>query len=137
SHDHDYFTGRTGAAADGDECAGCFNRGWGDAGLSGDGFVATHTIVMGTVFTNSRAFLYKDMGRQLGEERMNLDGTHRWTNTFTLDGGQAGKAGVITKVGQASSLSPTWSAALDSFSRVTTETNTTVRRPALGTNNGL
>src|SRR5207249_4746423 len=88
-------------------------------------------------YTDNREYFYQDLTRRLAEERLNTDSTHRWTNTFGFDNGQAAKVGVITKVAGSAGVSPAWSGSLDGLSRVTTETNTTVRRPVWGTNNGL
>src|SRR5206468_9302735 len=90
-----------------------------------------------TNFTDNRAYFYAEMSRRLVEERLNIDATRRWTNIFTHDKGQTAGSGVITKVAPAAGASPTWSANIDALSRVTSETNSTVRRPAWGTNNGI
>ena len=108
----------------------------GDSLGNGDHFLAAHTITS-TNFTDNRQYIYADMTRRLAEERLNLDSAHRWTNTFTFDSGQAKGPGVITKVAGSAGVSPVWSASVDALSRVTSETNTTVHRPAWGTNNGL
>src|SRR5438552_4105721 len=72
------------------------------------------------------------------EERLNIDPGTRWTSTFGFDKGAAKGPGVVTKIAGSAGVSPAWSSGnLDTFSRVTTETNTTVRRPAWGTNNGI
>jgi len=104
----------------------------------GDQLLATHTLARAD-FTDNRVYFYAIMSRKLTEERLNLDATQRWTNLFTLDNGQTGRAGVITKVANSSGagVSPVWSGNTDGLSRIATETNTTVHRPAWGTNNGI
>ncbi|MBI5386381.1 MAG: hypothetical protein HZA90_17055, partial [Verrucomicrobia bacterium] len=73
---------------------------------TGDGLLSTHTLERVNDFTDSRAYLYASPSRRLVEERLNLDATKRWTNTYTFDNATAAGPGVLTKVGQASGLSP-------------------------------
>ncbi len=101
---------------------------------TGDGRLATHTLARED-FTDSRAFFYANWSRRLIEERLNLDGSHRWTNIYTYDNGQPGGPGALTQTGP-SSGSTTWSGGTDSLSRVRGETNTVVRRTAYGQVNG-
>jgi len=65
---------------------------------TGDGLPAAHTLARSD-FTNNAAYFYADSSRRLIEERLNLDGTKRWTNLFTYDGGQSSRSGVLTKTG--------------------------------------
>jgi len=97
------------------------------------------------LFPRERSLLYHDnfsremrerqqeSSRRLIEERLNLDGTKRWTNSFTYDGGQSSGSGVLTKTAGSSS---TWSGTGDALSRINSETNSAVRRPAWGAVNG-
>ncbi len=102
--------------------------------FTGDGRIATHSLIRPD-FTDNRAYLYADYSRRLIDERLNLDASKRWTNIFTYDKGQPAGPGVLTKVGQASSLSQ-WSSSADGLSRITTETNNVIRRLAYGKVNG-
>lgn len=104
-----------------------------------DGLLSSHTVSRTNTtdsFTDQRAYLYADASRRLIEERLNLDATKRWTNTFAYDNGQAGGIGVLTKSAQAGGLSQTWRGVPDALARVATETNGVVRRLAWGKING-
>src|SRR5260221_1191331 len=99
---------------------------------TGDQLLATHTLAK-TNFTDSRAYFYGDMNRRMVEERLNLDATHRWTNVCAYDSGQVGGPGALTKVAPGGAgVPPAWSGTPDSLSRIATETNSTLRRPAWG-----
>src|SRR5438445_383888 len=104
---------------------------------TGDQRLSTHTLSLGNTYTDNRAYVYQDMSRRLAEERQDVDASHRWTNLCTYDGAASGGLGVLTKVLPTASATPNWSGSLDNLSRISTETNRTVRRPAWGTNNGL
>jgi len=101
---------------------------------TGDGLLATHQQVRNDTnqFTDDRAYAYAPSTRWLTQERLNLDANKQWTNTFTYDRGVVSGPGVLTQVGQAASLSPTWRGGGDAFSRIANDTNTTLRQPAYG-----
>jgi RHS repeat-associated protein len=105
---------------------------------TGDGLLNTHTVVRNDTgqFTDSRAYFYAAASRRLTEERLNLDGSTRWTNTFTYDTGATAGLGVLTKAGAQNSSSAVWSGLSDAFSRVSSETNTVIHRSAYGRVNG-
>lgn len=100
-----------------------------------DGLLAQQTQVR-VDFTNNQTFAYADWSRRLTEERLNLDGSKTWTNTYVYDAGQSPGPGVLTKAGAPSSNSAQWSGGTDVYLRVANETNTVVTRPALGKVNG-
>ncbi|HMJ90787.1 MAG TPA: hypothetical protein VK530_13285, partial [Candidatus Acidoferrum sp.] len=106
-------------------------------GWTGDGMPSSY-IAARTDFTDTRNFEYAPLTRRLTQETLHLTNGAPTTNSYTFDHGTAGGLGVLTKVGQASSLSPSnnWSAGLDDFSRITAETNSIVRRSADGFVNG-
>lgn len=99
---------------------------------TGDGLPSTHTLVRAGDFTDSRQFFYANLSRRLTEERLNLDGTRRWTNSYTFDNGASSGPGVLTGIGGSSQ----WSGLPDAFSRIGTETNTALRQLAHGRANG-
>jgi len=99
---------------------------------TGDRHLSTHTIA-DTNFTDSRAYFYEAMSRRLAEERQNIDNSHRWTNLFTFDNAQPGGPGVLNKVAGSAGILPAWSGSIDPLARISIETNSTVRRLALGT----
>ncbi len=101
---------------------------------TGDGLLNTHTLARED-FTDARSYSYTDLTRRLADERLNLDATKRWTNTFTYDGGAAAGPGTLTKVGPVSGTAQ-WSGGADAFARINSETNTVSRRPAYGRVNG-
>jgi hypothetical protein len=100
---------------------------------SGDGLLATHTLLRNNDFTDSRSYAYANLSRRLTQEQLNLDGSTRWTNNLTYDNGVAAGPGVLTQMGQGSAL---WNGVADTFSRVTTETNNMVSYSAYGHVNG-
>jgi RHS repeat-associated protein len=102
---------------------------------TGDGLLNTHTLARED-FTDSRSYTYGSMTRRLASEALSLDGTKRWTNGFTYDGGIAAGPGGLTTAGSQSSSSARWTGNTDAFSRVATETNTVSRRTAYGRVNG-
>jgi len=102
---------------------------------TGDGLTSAHTLARED-FTDLRQYFYADYSRRLTEERLNLDASHRWTNTFAYDNGTAAGIGVLTKAGPPSGNTGIWSGGVSSLSRIDTETNTTVHRPANGRVNG-
>lgn len=102
---------------------------------TGDGLLSAHTLDRVGDFTDSRAYSYANLTRRLTEERLNLDGSKRWTNSFAYDGGVAAGPGALTKIGPVSG-SARWSGGTDAFSRINTETNVSIRRPAYGKVNG-
>ena len=101
---------------------------------TGDGLLGTHALARED-FTDNRSYDYANLSRRLTEERLNLDGSTRWTNNFTYDSGTAAGPGMLTRIGTNSS-SAAWSGAADTFSRLNTATNTVVRRAAYGRVNG-
>ncbi len=101
---------------------------------TGDGLLNSDTLVRSD-FTDSRAYFYGAYHRRLIEERMNLSAASRWTNTFVYDNGTVGGLGVLTSVA-ATPSSPQWSGGPDAFSRINTETNTSILRTAYGRLNG-
>lgn len=101
---------------------------------TGDGLISSHTLGRED-FTNATAYTYAPATRRLVEERLNVDATKRWTNSFTFDGGTAGGPGALTRIA-GPSTSPQWSGSLDNFARNNTETNTSTRRQAFGRVNG-
>ncbi|HMJ90517.1 MAG TPA: DUF6531 domain-containing protein, partial [Candidatus Acidoferrum sp.] len=103
---------------------------------SGDGLVTAHTLARPD-FTNSQSYFYQTFSRRLTEERLNINGSARWTNKFTYDGGSIGGAGVLTRNTESATTAGIWSGARDAFQRVSSETNALVRRPAYGRINGL
>ncbi len=104
---------------------------------TGDGLLSTHTLARED-FTDSRQYAYADVTRRLIEERLNLDGYKRWTNSFGYDGGSGAGPGVLTALAGTSTGGPaSWSGGADALSRVSTETNTAVLRTAKGRVNGL
>jgi YD repeat-containing protein len=102
---------------------------------TGDGLLASQKLVRTNDFTDDRTYFYASGSRRLVEERLNLDNTRRWTNLFTFDNGQAALPGVITKVAQ-SATAASWSGSVDSFSRISSETNSYTIRTAYGVING-
>lgn len=102
---------------------------------SGDALLTAHSLVRED-FTDARQYSYADFTRRLTEERINLDAFTRWTNSFAFDNGQFSGPGALTKQGLASAQSNSWSAGLDAFSRVSTETNTMLHHLAHGLVNG-
>ncbi len=102
---------------------------------TGDGLLNTHTLDRVGDFTDSRAYSYADFTRRLTEERLNLDGSKRWTNSFTYDNGVDSGPGALTMISPASGTAR-WTGGTDAFSRINTETNSTIRRPASGKVNG-
>ncbi|MBI1178452.1 hypothetical protein GC207_13540 [bacterium] len=100
-----------------------------------DGLLSAHTLARED-FTDSRQYFYSNQSRRLAEERLNIDGTKRWTNSFIYDGGAAGGLGTLTKMGAPTTTLAGWSGALDAFSRINNETNNSIRRMAYGRVNG-
>ena len=98
---------------------------------TGDGLLSSHTLVRGD-FTDLRSYSYVPASRRLLEERLNLDATTRWTNTFAYDGGVPAGPGVLTKMGRGTGVSNVWSGSVDAFSRVNSETNLATTLPAWG-----
>jgi len=102
----------------------------------GDGLLATHTLNRIGDFTDSRAYTYANLSRRLVQERLNLNASTTWTNTMVYDKGVAGGLGVLTQMGQAGGASNLWNGAVDTFSRIGTETNNTFAYAAYGHVNG-
>jgi RHS repeat-associated protein len=102
---------------------------------AGDGLLGAHTLARED-FTDSRAYAYTPLTRRLTNEVLNLDGTHRWTNSFTFDGGAPSGLGVLSKVAQDASGTNVWAGSADAFSRINSETNLATRRLASGRVNG-
>jgi RHS repeat-associated protein len=102
---------------------------------TGDGRISTHTITRPD-FTDDRSYTYAELTRRLVDERLNLDATKRWTNTFVYDAGQAAGPGVLTKAGAGTTNLAQWSGVVDGLSRMTNETNNVIRRLANGRVNG-
>lgn len=102
---------------------------------TGDGLLNTHTLDRVSDFTDSRAYSYANSTRRLTEERLNLDGSKRWTNSFAYDNGVVSGPGALTKIGTTSGAAR-WTGGMDAFSRINTETNVNIRRPASGKVNG-
>jgi RHS repeat-associated protein len=102
---------------------------------TGDGLLSAHTLARED-FTDARQYFYGDFTRRLDQERLNLDGSKRWTNTFTFDNGQAYGPGVLTKVAAPAAGTADWAGATDAFLRINTETNANIRRTAYGRFNG-
>jgi RHS repeat-associated protein len=100
-----------------------------------DGTLATHTLYRAD-FTDSRAYTYAGLSRRLVQEQQNLNGSTLWTNNLTYDNGASSGAGVLTRIGQGSTVSNSWSGTADAFSRVSTETNNTYQYAAYGHVNG-
>ncbi len=108
-------------------------------GYTGDGRIATHAVTrINTAddYTDDRAYFYADYSRRLTEERLNLSGFKRWTNSFLYDNGAASGPGVLTRAGAAVTNLAQWSGALDGLSRMTNATNNVIRRLAYGRING-
>jgi RHS repeat-associated protein len=102
---------------------------------TGDGLISTHTVARPD-FTDNRAYFYGNDTRRLVEERLNLDGSKRWTNSFTFDAGFSSGPGVLTRMGQPATSGVNWRGARDSLLRTTVETNNVITRPAYGQVNG-
>src|SRR5262249_13209869 len=83
---------------------------------------------------DARSYLYGTFSRRLTEERLNLNSTSRYTNTFAYDAGASAGAGVLTRLGDPAKGG--WSGTLDPLLRVTTETNSALLRSANGRLNG-
>jgi RHS repeat-associated protein len=103
---------------------------------SGDGLLATHTLVRAGDFTDSRSYAYANSSRRLTQEQLNLNASTTWTNSFVYDNGAAHGPGVLTQMGQSTGSSGKWNGAVDAFSRVSTETNNTFAYAAYGHVNG-
>ena len=109
---------------------------------TGDGLVNTHQmgrydfLDATAQFTDSRSYTYAPLTRRLVQEVLNLGPDGYWTNNFTFDNNAASGAGVLTKVTAPTPSSTTWSGTADAFSRIDTETNAIVHRPAYGNVNG-
>jgi RHS repeat-associated protein len=106
---------------------------------TGDGLLNTHTLARD--FTDSRSYAYAPLSRRLATEALNLDATHRWTNSFTFDNAVPSGPGVLTLIQESTSPSiqqstNRWSGSVDNFSRISTETNTISHRAAYGRLNG-
>jgi RHS repeat-associated protein len=105
---------------------------------TGDGLLATHTVTRpDSDFTDSRVYTYASLSRRLTEERLNLDSTKLWTNSFIYDNGTASGAGVLTRAGQPAASGIAWKGGADGLLRINNETNSVARRPAYGKVNGL
>jgi RHS repeat-associated protein len=102
---------------------------------TGDGLPSTHTMTRSD-FTDSREFFYGDYSRRLIGERLNLDGTKRWTNSFNYDNDGFGGPGVLTRQGQPETDGIAWSGTTDGFARVNNETSKTLPRVTHGRMNG-
>lgn len=102
---------------------------------TGDGLLASHALAR-TDFTDSRSYAYASQSRRLAQEQLNLNGSTTWTNTLSYDNGVGAGLGVLTQMGQASSAANLWSGLPDSFSRISTETNSTYQYAAYGHVNG-
>lgn len=101
---------------------------------TGDGLLNTHTLARED-FTDARSYDYATGSRRLIAERVNLDATKRWTNSFTYDNGATDGPGALTKIGPASGVAQ-WSGGKDAFSRISTATNTYLNHLASGRANG-
>jgi YD repeat-containing protein len=100
---------------------------------TGDDLPSAYTAARSD-FTDARQFAYATASRRLTQETFNLSGSQAVTNNYTYDNGTAGGLGVITAA--ATQASNSWSANLDAFSRVSTETNSIIHRTASGFVNG-
>jgi RHS repeat-associated protein len=104
-------------------------------GWNGDGTLATHTLDRPD-FTDSRIYSYASLTRRLTQEQINLNASTAWTNNFTYDTGTASGPGVLTQMGVPGTASANWNGGVSPFSRVNTETNTSIVYPAYGRVNG-
>jgi RHS repeat-associated protein len=102
---------------------------------SGDGLLTAHTLARAD-FTDPHIYTYANLSRRLVQEQVNLNASTTWTNSLVYDNGVAGGPGVLTQMGLASGASNEWSGASDAFSRVVSETNSTLQFPAYGHVNG-
>ncbi len=98
---------------------------------TGDGLLATHAQTRSD-FTDDRSYFYASQTRWLTEERLNIDGSKRWTNTFVYDKGVAAGPGALTKAGAPTTSAATWMGASDAFARINTETNNVLYQTAYG-----
>ena len=101
----------------------------------GDGSPAAY-IAQRSDFTDTRNFAYGSLNRRLIQESLNVADGQSVNNAYTFDNGAAGGMGILTKVVQDSSPSPSWSGVTDTFSRIVKATNSVAHRPAYGQVNG-
>lgn len=101
----------------------------------GDGSPAAY-IAQRSDFTDTRNFAYGSLNRRLIQESLNVADGQSVNNAYTFDNGAAGGMGILTKVVQDSSPSPSWSGVTDPFSRIVKATNSVAHRPAYGQVNG-
>ena len=99
-----------------------------------DGTLADDTLYRAD-FTDSRSYSYAGLSRRLVQEQLNLNGSTQWTNTLAYDSGVSAESGALTKMGGANG-SALWSGGVSPFTRVNTETNTSIMYPANGRFNG-
>jgi RHS repeat-associated protein len=102
---------------------------------TGDGLLGTHLLARED-FTDERDYAYASLSRRLIEERVNLGAATRWTNDFVYDGGAGSGLGVLTYAGAPSAGAASWTAGVNAFLWVATETNTVSRQSAYGRFNG-
>ena len=102
---------------------------------TGDGLLNSHTLARSD-FTDARSYLYGPAHRRLTQELLNLSGSSRWTNNFVYDNGMASGPGALTMSGSPNPASGDWTGGADVFSRVNSETNTSILRTAYGRING-
>lgn len=102
---------------------------------TGDGLPASY-VAARSDFTDSRQLSYASLTRRLTQETLNLNGSQSVTNNYTFDNGATGGLGVLTKVGQFSGTSNSWSGNVDVFSRISSGTNSVIHRAASGAVNG-
>jgi RHS repeat-associated protein len=98
-----------------------------------DGTLADDTLYRAD-FTDSRSYSYAGLSRRLVQEQLNLNGSTQWTNTLAYDSGVSAESGVLTKMG--ANGAALWSGGVSPFTRVNTETNTSIMYPANGRFNG-
>jgi RHS repeat-associated protein len=100
---------------------------------TGDGRISADSLARED-FTDQRSYAYAPLSRRLTSEMLNLDSSHRWTNSFGFDNGVTAGLGALTSIGFGSSQSSSnsWATSLDAFSRASVETNSTSRVSAAG-----
>jgi YD repeat-containing protein len=102
---------------------------------TGDGMPASY-VAARSDFTDSRQLSYASLTRRLNQETLNLNGSQTITNNYAFDNGATGGLGVLTKAGQSSGTSNSWSGGVDAFSRISSGTNSVIHRTAVGAVNG-
>jgi len=102
---------------------------------TGDGLLSRHQLDRAD-FEDDRIYEYAVPTRRLAIERVNLDASLRWTNTFTFDSGSSNGPGVLTRAAQPQAGGVEWTGGTDGFSRIAAETNSVARRAAYGDLNG-